>query len=142
LFSVEEVCRWFRVDPSLVGHGGKDSNFGTGIEQKMLGFLIFTLRPLLTTIEQRLNKILFNPSEQTRYFCEFSVEGLLRADTKARAEFYKILVDIGVMTRDEVRLKENLSPMGGNANILTVNAATIGLNGVNNEQTQTTESAT
>jgi HK97 family phage portal protein len=141
LFSVEEVCRWFRVDPSLVGHGGKDSNFGTGIEQKMLGFLIFTLRPLLTTIEQRLNKILFNPSEQTRYFCEFSVEGLLRADTKARAEFYKILVDIGVMTRDEVRLKENLSPMGGNANILTVNAATIGLNGVNNEQTQTTESA-
>ncbi|PNQ53677.1 phage portal protein, partial [Vibrio agarivorans] len=33
-FSVEEVCRWFRVDPSLVGHGGKDSNWGTGLEQK------------------------------------------------------------------------------------------------------------
>src|SRR5690606_16935551 len=44
-FSVEAICRWFRVDPSLVGHGSKDSNWGTGLEQKMIWFLTFTLAP-------------------------------------------------------------------------------------------------
>lgn len=128
LFSVEEVCRWFGVDPSLVGHGGKDSNFGTGLEQKMLGFLTFTLRPWLTRIEQRINKFLFTPEEQGRYYAQFSVEGLLRADTKSRAEFYRIMVEIGTMTRNEVRMKENLLREEGNADILTVNAATVPLN--------------
>lgn len=128
LFSVEEICRWFGVDPSLVGHGGKDSNFGTGLEQKMLGFLTFTLRPWLSRIEQRINKHLFTPEEQGRYYAEFSVEGLLRSDTKARAEFYRIMIEIGAMTRNEVRVKENLLREDGNADILTVNAATVPLN--------------
>ena len=29
---MEEVCRWYLTDPSMVGYGGKDSNFGTGLE--------------------------------------------------------------------------------------------------------------
>jgi HK97 family phage portal protein len=132
-FSVEEICRWFGVDPSLVGHGGKDSNFGTGLEQKMLGFLTFTLRPWLTRIEQRMNKFLFTPEEQSRFYCQFSVEGLLRSDSKARAEFYKIMVDMGVMTRNEVRMKENLLREEGNADILTVNAATVPLETIGKE---------
>lgn len=129
-FSVEEICRWFGVDPSMVGHGGKDSNFGTGLEQKMVGFLTFTLRPWLTRIEQRINKFLFPPEQQGRYYVEFSVEGLLRSDSKARADFYKVMVDMGVMTRNEVRIKENLLIADGNADILTVNAATVPLNGI------------
>lgn len=55
-FSVsEEVCRWFGVDPSMVGHGNAVSNWGTGLEQKMIAFLTFTLRPWLTRIEQAIN---------------------------------------------------------------------------------------
>src|SRR5690606_6675291 len=44
-FSVEEICRWFRVPPWMVGHTDKGSNWGTGIEQQMIGFLTFTLGP-------------------------------------------------------------------------------------------------
>ncbi|WP_339617213.1 phage portal protein [uncultured Gilvimarinus sp.] len=122
-FSVEEVCRWFRVDPSMVGHGGKDSNWGTGLEQKVLAFLTFTLRPWLTRIEQSINKNLLTPAEQTRYYAEFSIEGLLRADSAARAAFYSVLVNNGIITRDEVRIKENMAPRGGNADVLTVQSA-------------------
>lgn len=119
-FSVEEVCRWFRVDPSLVGHGGKDSNWGTGLEQKLIGFLTFTLRPWLTRIEQAINRQLLSPADQLRYYAEFSIEGLLRADSKARAAFYSVMVNNGIFTRDEVRRLENMPAMGGNAEVLTV----------------------
>lgn len=122
-FSVEEVCRWFRVDPSMVGHGNKDSNWGTGLEQKLIGFLTFTLRPWLTRIEQAINKHLLSPQDQRRYYAEFSIEGLLRADSAARASFYSVMVNNGIMTRDEVRQLENLPTMGGNADVLTVQTA-------------------
>lgn len=122
-FSVEEVCRWFRVDPSIVGHGNKDSNWGTGLEQKLIGFLTFTLRPWLTRIEQAINKSLLSPADQLKYYAEFSIEGLLRADSAGRAAFYSVMVNNGIFTRDEVRKLENMPLKGGNADVLTVQTA-------------------
>lgn len=122
-FSVEEVCRWWLVDPSMVGHGNKDSNWGTGLEQKLIRYLTFTLRPLLTRIEQAVNVQLFSPSDRLRYYVEFAIEGLLRADSQARAAFYSVMVNNGIMTRDEVRQLENMPTMGGNAGVLTVQSA-------------------
>ena len=122
-YSVEEVCRWFRVDPSMVGHGNKDSNWGTGLEQKMIAFLSFTLRPWLTRIEQSINKNLLSPIDQKKYYAEFSISALLRADSAARAQFYSIMVNNGILTRDEVRKLENMPLMGGNADVLTVQTA-------------------
>lgn len=126
-FSVEEVCRWYLVDPSMVGHGGKDSNWGTGLEQKMLRFITFTLRPWLTRIEQSINKNLLSPSDQTRYYAEFSIEGLLRGDAAARSALYSVMVNNGIWSRDEVREKENMAARGGNADVLTVQSAMVPL---------------
>jgi HK97 family phage portal protein len=122
-YSVEEVCRWFRVDPSMVGHGNKDSNWGTGLEQKLIGFLTFTLRPWLTRVEQAINMHLLTPAERIKYYAEYSIEGLLRADSQARAQFYSVMVNNGIFTRDEVRALENRDLMGGNAAVLTVQTA-------------------
>ncbi|OBX35657.1 hypothetical protein A8U91_04731 [Halomonas elongata] len=44
----------------------------------------------------------------------------MRADSAARAAFYGVMVDHGIMTRDEVRQLENLPTKGGNADVLTV----------------------
>lgn len=112
-FNVEELCRWFRVPPSMVGHGSAASNWGTGIEQQMIGFLTFTLRPWLTRVEQAIRKSMLEPGERKRYFAEFSVEGLLRADSAARAAFYSIMTQNGIYTRNEVRRMENLPSMVG-----------------------------
>lgn len=124
-FSVEEVCRWFSVDPSLVGHGNSVSNWGTGLEQKMIAFLTFTLSPWLRRIEQAINASLLTPAESAKYYAEFSVEGLLRADSAGRAAFYSTMVNNGIFTRDEVRQRENLPTKGGNAQVLTVQSAMI-----------------
>jgi hypothetical protein len=52
--------------PAMIGHGSKDSNWGTGLEQKMLWFLTFTLR-LGVRIEQAVRKSLLTPVERLRY---------------------------------------------------------------------------
>ncbi|MFA7487965.1 MAG: phage portal protein [Lysobacteraceae bacterium] len=122
-FSVEEICRWFRVPPFMVGHSEKSTSWGTGIEQQTIGFLTFTLRPWLTRIEQAVAKDLLTPAERLRYYPKFSVEGLLRGDSTGRAAFYTAMVNNGVLTRDEVRELEDREPMGGNAAVLTVQSA-------------------
>lgn len=123
-FSVEEICRWFRVDPSMIGHGNAVSNWGTGLEQKMIGFLTFTLRPILTRIEQVINNELIPSEDRGIYYAEFSIDGLLRGDSSSRATFFREMVNAGIMTRDEVRKLENLPPLGGNAEKLMTNGAT------------------
>lgn len=122
-FSVEEICRWFRVPPWMVGHTEKSTSWGTGIEQQMIGFLTFTLGPWLRRIEQSISKDLLTPADRLRYYPKFAVEGLLRADSAGRSSFYSAMVNNGILTRDEVRELEDREPMGGNASVLTVQMA-------------------
>lgn len=111
-WSVEEICRWFGVPPILIGHNEKTSSWGTGIEQILLGFQKFTLNPYLRRIEQAVRKQLISPVERTRgIFGEFNLEGLLRADSKGRADFYERALRNKWMVINEVRGKENLPPV-------------------------------
>ncbi|MBO9859386.1 phage portal protein [Xanthomonas sp. A1809] len=119
-FNVEEICRWFGVPPFMVGHAEKSTSWGTGIEQQMIGFLTFSLAPWLRRIEQSIRKDLLAPQERPTYFAEFVVEGLLRADSAARAAFYSTMVQNGIYSRDDCRSKENLPMRGGKASELTV----------------------
>lgn len=132
-YSVEAICRWFRVPPWMVGHTEKSTSWGTGIEQQMIGFLTFTLMPWLRRIEQAIRKDLLSNGDKSRFYAKFSVEGLLRADSAARAAFYGIMVDKGILTRDEVRELEEREPMGGNAAVLTVQSAMITLDALPTE---------
>ncbi len=120
-FNVERICRWFRVPPFMVGHTEKSTSWGTGIEQQMIGFLTFTLGPWIRRIEQAISKDLLRGD--LRHYPKFAVEGLLRADSAGRAAFYSVMVNNGILTRDEVRELEERAPMGGNAAVLTVQTA-------------------
>jgi len=119
-FSIEEICRWYGVPPHMVGHTEKSTSWGTGLEQQNLGFLQYSLRPWLKRIEQAVNKKLLGPTERRELYSEFNFEALLRADSAGRSAFFSQMVQNGIYTRDEVRAKENLPPMAGNAAVLTV----------------------
>lgn len=113
-FSVEEVCRMFGVPPILIGHSDKQTSWGTGVEQVVLGFQKFTLRRRLKRIEQALEKQLLTARDRAQgVTIEFNLEGLLRADSNARALFYARMTGIGAMTINEVRGLENLPPVEG-----------------------------
>lgn len=109
-FTVEELCRWFGVPPAMVGHGTAVSNWGTGREQINLGFLQYVLRPYLKRLEQGIYKSLLRPEERRRIYAEFSVEGLLRADSAGRAAYYATMVQNAIMKPSECRDLENLPP--------------------------------
>lgn len=125
-FGIEEVCRWYGVPPILVGHSEKVTAWGSGIEQIVIGFLTFSLRPWLARIEQSVRRSLLTPQERSRFYAEFSVEGLLRADSGARAAFYSTMAQNGVMSRNEIRRLENL-PKADGGDVLTVQSNLIAL---------------
>lgn len=110
-FSIEEICRWFGVPPVLIGHMEKQSSWASSVEALYTQFLITGLRPMLVNIEQEIWRCLLGSDD--RYFAEFSVEGLLRADSNGRANYYKQALQDGWMNRNEVRAKENLPPIDG-----------------------------
>lgn len=112
-FSVEEICRWFGVPPSMVGATDKASSWASSSESLNLWFLQYGLRPWLRRIEQAIWKDLLSPADQSRYYAEFAVEGLLRANIAGRTQFYSTALQNGWMNRNEVRRLENLPPVEG-----------------------------
>lgn len=125
-FHVEEICRWFRVPPFMVGQTEKSTSWGTGLEQQMIGFLTFSLRPYLSRIEQAVKKQLVPLADRGTIYAEFNLEGLMRADSAGRAALYASAADHGWMTRDEIRAFENMPSLSG-GDKLTVNAALVPL---------------
>lgn len=113
-FSVEEICRFFETPPHMIGHTEKSTSWGTGLEEQTLRFQKFTLRRRLKRIEQAIMKQLLTPADRAAgIVVEFNLEGLLRADSKGRSEFYRTMTQIGAMTINEVRGLENLPPVAG-----------------------------
>jgi HK97 family phage portal protein len=110
-FSIEEICRWFRVPPFMVGHVTKQSSWASSVEGMNQLFLTNTLRPMLVNIEQEISRCLMDGDDDL--FAEFSVEGLLRADSAGRAAYYTTALQNGWMSRNDVRRLENMPPIPG-----------------------------
>ncbi len=109
-FQIPEIARWFNLPP----HKLKDltkSSFNN-IEQEQISFVTDSILPWLIRLEQTYFIQLLSPAEQKQgYYFKHIVEGLLRGDAKSRAEYYQIMINIGAMTRNEVRDKEDLDPV-------------------------------
>lgn len=124
-YDVEEICRLFKVPPTLIGYMSKQSSWASSLEALNQQFLTYTLLPILRNIEQSITKSLINPRDRGTFYAEFNYEGFLRADVSKRAAYYATMLDHGAMNRDEVRKKENLPPMSEGGDIFTVQAALI-----------------
>ena len=112
-FQIAEIARFFRVPLHLLMDTERSTSWGSGLEQQNLAFLTYTLQPYLVRIEKSIGRWLLSEEERREYFVEFCVEGLLRADSQARSQFYSTMVQNGLMTRNEVRQRENLDPIEG-----------------------------
>lgn len=109
-FSTEEVCRLFRVPPTIVGdlRHGNYSNTSELFRQ----FITLSLRRHLLVWEQAIGRQLLTDAGRRIYFAEHSVEGLLRGDSTTRANFYQSAIQNGWMSTAEVRDLENLPRIG------------------------------
>lgn len=108
-FTVEEICRIFRVPPHLV-QDLKRSTFNN-IEHQGISFVTYTLMPWLSRIERAIKKDCLLPEEKKEMYCKFNASALLRGDYGSRMDGYVKAISNGIMNIDEVRAKEDLPPM-------------------------------
>lgn len=110
---IEEVCRAFRVFPQMVGYADKTSTYASA-EQFFLGHVTHSLGPWIERFEQVLARDLLTQKEvEQGYFAKFNVAGLLRGDSKSRAEYYASGILNGWLSRNEARKTEDLDPVEG-----------------------------
>lgn len=109
-WQVADIARWFRMPLIMIQEHEKNTSWGTGIEQQMIGFLTFTALPWLVRWERRINKELIAPLGG-EYYCEHNLENLLRGDTASRFAAYNIAAGGNApwMSRNEIRKRENLN---------------------------------
>jgi HK97 family phage portal protein len=109
--SVEEIARIYRVPLHLIG--SLDKATFSNIEQQSLEFVIHTVRPLVKRWEQELNRKLFRIDERKRFSVRFNLDALLRGDSRARAEFYTKLFQVGALSSNDIRKREGMNPREG-----------------------------
>ena len=109
-FEITELARFFGVPPYLMFQTEKSTSWGTGIEQQAVGFVKFDLHPgWLAPTEARITKELLPLGRRAKY----KIEGLLRGDTLARAEFYRVMREVGAFSANDIRELEDMVPVEG-----------------------------
>lgn len=123
-FQIAEIARMFGVPLFLLMETEKSTSWGTGLESQVQGFLTFDLHPAwLAPTEQRITKELLGAGE----FAEYVLAGLLRGDSTARAEFYRVMREVGAFSANDIRRLENEPPVpGGNTYLQPLNMVPLG----------------
>lgn len=120
--SREEICGIFRVPPHMIADLSR-ATF-SNIEEQTLDFYRSAIYPYIRGFETRMNYSLLGDS--TREF-RFEVGELLRGDFAGEVDAYKKLLEIGVMSPNEVRHKLDMNPReGGDEYISGSNNLTFG----------------
>lgn len=109
--NIDIGTRIFRLPPQMYGEYDKASTYASA-EQFSLDYVVKTLRPWLVRLEQSFNMSLLSPDERREYFYEHLIDGLMRGDAAARAEYYTKMFAIGGITVNEINELENRNPIG------------------------------
>ena len=112
VFQVSEVARMFNVPPNKL-HELSRAHFNN-VEQANLSWVIDSVRPWAERLEQRYDISLLSEGQRSGgLFFKFQLEGLLRGDQTARAAFYNSLFQLGSLSPNDIREKEDMNPVDG-----------------------------
>jgi len=125
-FQVEEICRWYGVPQHLV-QMLTESNYAISYTADK-NFVEHTLRPIATLMEQEANIRLFGARASGAVYSRINLSALMRGDPKVRGEWYKAMINAGVMSINEVRELEELNSIGkeGDEHYLQTSMTTLG----------------
>lgn len=99
----DEICKLFLVPPRILSGEANDEEYNNWIKVCIL--------PILAAFESALNKDLLLPSEKDKRYFAFDTTELTKGDIEKRFNAYDIAIKGGFMQIDEVRYRENLSPL-------------------------------
>lgn len=109
-YQVEEICRFFRVNPIMVGAESKNTTYASA-EQMFLGHVVHTLAPWYTRLEQSIDANLLTEKDRKAgiYSC-FVDAGLLRGSAVQTKDVILSYVNGGLMTPNEGRRLLDMNP--------------------------------
>jgi len=107
-----DVAMLYGIPPHMLGQIDRTTSWGTGIEQQAIGFRVWTLDDWLGIFEDAWTAML--PRGQSAVFDTTKLE---RTDTSGRYAGYVQARTAGILTRNEIRAKENLPPVDGGDDI-------------------------
>lgn len=117
-FGVMDVARYFNLPPHKLGDSSRVNYNSLEAEEK--AYYGSSLGKWLSRFEFEANDKLFLDSEiENGYYVEFLQDSWLKADTTARFSAYAVAINWGIMSRNEVRARENLNPFDGGDEYLT-----------------------
>lgn len=111
-FDTSQIAAFYGVPPDMVGvwEYSKFSN----VEQSQLNFKVNTLAAILRMYRQELEmKLLTTKERQGGKSIEFVTQALLETDINTRLNYYKSMMDLGVITPNQVALLEGLPTFEG-----------------------------
>jgi HK97 family phage portal protein len=109
-FQIEEICRFARVMPIMVGYSDKAATYASA-EQMFLAHVVHTLAPWYQRLEQSADINLLTDKERAAglYF-NFVEEGLLRGSLRDTKDTVLGYVNGGILTPNEGRAKLDMNP--------------------------------
>lgn len=107
-FSRIEICSIFDVPPHLIGETERTASYAS-VEQFNIMFACYCILPRAVLWEQAIQRTLLFSSDTC--YPLFSMGALQRGDTASRFNAYKIAVENGWMSQNDVRLAEDLNPI-------------------------------
>ena len=124
-FTVTMAARWLGVPPHKIADLTRSTN--NNIEHQGIEFVTDAIVPWCVRFEQEANSKLFGYRAQGRVYTKLSVAALMRGDSKARGEFYRVMLNLGVMSINEVRALEDLNGIGpaGDVRLVQLNQTTL-----------------
>jgi HK97 family phage portal protein len=110
---IEEVCRYFRMMPIMIGFSDKAATYASA-EQMFLAHLVHTLMPWYARFEQSINtQLLSRKDRKAGMYCKFTERALLRGSMKDEPDYIYKLVGMGILTRNEGRELMDRNPIAG-----------------------------
>jgi HK97 family phage portal protein len=109
-FTVTEICRWFGVPPHKVADLERATY--SNIEHQSIEVVTDAIMPWAVRLEQEADYKLIGARNQGTVFTKLNLKGLLRGDSKTRAEFYQAMRQMGVFSVNDIRELEDMNPIG------------------------------
>ncbi|MBJ2216420.1 phage portal protein [Pseudomonas sp. MF7453] len=112
-----QICGLFRVPPHLVASMEKMTL--NNIEHMGMSFVNYSLVPIMTRIEHRIQVGLLNEKDRLTHYAKFNAGALMRGDLKGRYESYGKGIQWGILSPNDCRELEDENPREGGDIYLT-----------------------
>lgn len=136
-FQVAEIARIFRVPPSKIAAATQGNRYSNA-EMEAQEYINDGLMPWLEMLEADYEANLLTEEEQGRFFVQHDLNQLLRADSRARAEYFAKARQWGWLNVNEIRRRENMPGIGpkGDQYLEPLNMTPVGTDRPEQEPTQ------